>query len=217
MLHRGSGIFGVGLLLFAAQVFAGDWPEFRGPGQQGHSDEQNLPLTWSETDHIAWKTDIPGLGWSSPAIVGNSIWITTAIKPDPSSPAVDLAAICVDAKSGDILHQITVFHKDDPGSIHNKNSHASPTPVIEGDRIFVHFGAHGTACLNSSGDILWKTDLPYNHRHGPAGSPVIFKNLLIIACDGTDTQYITALDKRTGKEVWKKMRPKAAWPIRRPR
>lgn len=185
---------------------AGDWPEFRGPGQQGHSEETNLPLTWSETDNIAWKTDIPGLGWSSPAIVEATIWLTTAVKPNPTAPGVDLQAISLDAKSGKILQTVTIFHKEEPGSIHGKNSHASPTPVIEGGRIYVHFGKHGTACLNAQGEIVWKKELAYEHRHGPGGSPVLFKNLLIVACDGTDTQYVVALNKETGDEVWKTKR-----------
>ncbi len=195
-------IVGYGVLA-SSFALAENWPEFRGPGQQGVSAETNLPLTWSETENIAWKTDIPGLGWSSPSIVDGVIWLTTAVKPDESAPATDLIALALYAKSGEVLRQIKVFHKDDPGSIHGKNSHASPTPIIEGDKVYVHFGRHGTACLTSSGDIVWQTELQYEHRHGPGGSPVIYKNLLIVACDGTDTQYVVALDKTTGKEVWK--------------
>lgn len=199
-------VIAFGLLASALPLSAGDWPEFRGPGQQGVTDETNLPLTWSETENIAWKTDLPGLGWSSPSIVGHSLWLTTAVKPDAESPATDLVAICLDTETGAVLKSIPVFHKDDPGSIHGKNSHASPTPIIEGDKVYVHFGKHGTACLTASGDIVWKTELAYNHRHGPGGSPVLYKDLLIIACDGTDTQYVVGLDKTTGKEVWKTMR-----------
>lgn len=193
----------VGILLSSAALPAGDWPEFRGSGQQGVSDEVNLPLTWSETENIAWKTDLPGLGWSSPSIANGQLWLTSAVKSDPSQPAVDLVAICLDPKSGAVLKTVEIFHKDDPGSIHSKNSHASPTPVIQGDKVYVHFGRHGTACLNTNGDILWKTELEYNHRHGPGGSPILFQDLLIIACDGTDIQYMVALDKNTGKEAWK--------------
>lgn len=204
-MTRSIGAFVLGLAV-AATSLGGDWPEFRGPGQQGHSDERNLPLQWSESENIEWKTELPGLGWSSPSIVAGSIWLTTAVKPDPSSPAVDLTALCLDARTGEIVRSVVVFHKDDPGPIHSKNSHASPTPVIDGDRIYVHFGKHGTACLTSNGEIVWRTELAYNHRHGPGGSPVVFKDLLIIACDGTDTQYVVALDKHTGKEVWKTLR-----------
>lgn len=195
-----------GMVCSAGMATAGDWPEFRGPGQQGHSDDARVPLNWSESKNIAWKTELPGLGWSSPSIAGDQIWLTTAVQPDPDSPALELRAMCLAPKTGEIVREVTIFHKDDPGPIHKKNSHASPTPVIEGDRVYVHFGKHGTACLSTDGDILWQTELVYNHRHGPGGSPVIYRDTLIVICDGTDTQFITALNKKTGQEVWKTMR-----------
>ena len=183
-------------------AFAADWPQFRGPGGQGHSEAANLPLTWSETENISWKVPIAGLGWSSPSIQGNQIWLTTAIDEGKS-----LHAIALDRETGATLHDIEVFKLDDPGSVHSKNSHASPTPLIEGDRVYVHFGAHGTACLKTDGKIVWSTrELKHNHRHGPGGSPVIFEDLLILNCDGSDIQFVVALDKNTGEIRWKKKR-----------
>lgn len=189
------------IALPVTMVSAGDWPEFRGPGQQGHSDEKNLPVNWSETENVAWKTTIPGLGWSSPSIVGNRVWITTAIDDGKS-----LKLMGLDRDNGRIITDVEVFTKDNPGKIHSKNSHASPSPTIEGDRIYLHFGRHGTACYTTSGEEVWKTQLEYEHRHGPAGSPVLFRDLVILNCDGTDTQFVVALNKHTGKEVWKKLR-----------
>lgn len=181
---------------------AADWPQFRGPGGQGHSDARNLPLTWSETDNVTWKVPVAGLGWSSPSIQGNEIWLTTAIDNGKS-----LRAVALDRTTGKTLHDVEVFKLEDPGSVHSKNSHASPTPVIEGDRVYVHFGAHGTACLTTGGKIVWSTqELKYNHRHGPGGSPVIFEDLLILNCDGSDIQFVVALDKNTGEIRWKKKR-----------
>ena len=193
--------FALALLLPTAVAGAGDWTEFRGPGQQGHSDELGLPLTWSPTEHVVWKTDIPGLGWSSPAIAGGKIWLTTGVDDGRS-----LRVLRLDAASGAAEQSIEVFAPAEPGSVHAKNSHASPTPVIDGERVFVHFGSHGTACLSREGEILWKTKLDYNHRHGPAGSPVVVGDLLVIACDGTDVQFVVALDKATGQELWRKPR-----------
>lgn len=193
-------------LLFVSQAsFAADWPEFRGPTQQGHSTETGLPLTWSESEHVAWKTDIAGLGWSSPAIVGRQIWLTTALDDGHS-----LRALRLNLTTGKIEKDIEVFALDDPGPVHKKNSHASPTPLIQGDHVYVHYGKHGTACLTKEGEIVWKTQLAYNHRHGPGGSPVLFEDRLIINCDGTDTQYVVALDKTTGKEIWKQLRGEAS-------
>ena len=196
------------LLLFSAvcclngRTDAADWPQFRGPGGQGHSQAKDLPLTWSETENIAWKVPIAGLGWSSPSIQGNQIWLTTAIDDGKS-----LRAIALDRASGKTLHDVEVFKLEDPGSVHSKNSHASPTPLIEDNRVYVHYGAHGTACLTMDGEIVWSTqELKYNHRHGPGGSPVIFENLLIVNCDGSDIQFVVALDKTTGEIRWKKKR-----------
>ncbi len=188
--------------LVCSPLNAADWPQFRGPGGQGHSDATNLPLTWSETENVVWKVPVAGLGWSSPSIQGDQIWLTTAIDDGKS-----LHAIALDRATGKTIHDVVVFELADPGAVHSKNSHASPTPLIEDDRVYIHFGAHGTACLKTDGSVVWKTqELKHNHRHGPGGSPVIYQNLLILNCDGSDLQFVVALDKNTGKEVWKKKR-----------
>ncbi len=188
--------------LVCSPLNAADWPQFRGPGGQGHSDATNLPLTWSETENVVWKVPVPGLGWSSPSIQGDQIWLTTAIDDGKS-----LHAIALDRATGKTIHDVVVFELADPGAVHSKNSHASPTPLIEDDRVYIHFGAHGTACLKTDGSVVWKTqELKHDHRHGPGGSPVIYQNLLILNCDGSDLQFVVALDKNTGKEVWKKKR-----------
>lgn len=197
-----SVVFGLSAGVLNLGVSASDWPQFRGPGGQGHSEAKNLPLTWSETENVTWKVPIAGLGWSSPSIQENQIWLTTAIDEGKS-----LHAIALDRATGKTLHDVEVFTLENPGPVHSKNSHASPTPLIEGDRIYVHFGAHGTACLKTDGSVLWKTqELKHDHRHGPGGSPVIFEDLLILNCDGSDIQFVVALDKNTGEVRWNKKR-----------
>ncbi|MCW5976994.1 MAG: PQQ-binding-like beta-propeller repeat protein [Bryobacteraceae bacterium] len=206
-------LLGLGFGLCAA-AWAEDWPQFRGPTGQGNSAETGLPLAWSESKNIVWKTPVPGRGWSSPAIQGDRIWLTSAADPEGLAASVanlllrgrSLRAIALDRATGRIVHNVEVFRLTDAGSMHAKNSHASPTPVVEGDRVYVHFGAHGTAALTSSGEILWKTRLPYNHLHGTGGSPVVFGDLLIVSCDGTDVQYVAALDIETGRIRWKSNR-----------
>jgi len=190
------------LIFLSLLFFSQDWPEFRGPTGQGHSDERGLPLVWSETKNVRWKVAIPGRGWSSPAIQGDRIWLTTATDEGKS-----LRAISLDRNTGAILQNVEVFRLKSLGNLNSKNSQASPTPVLEGDRVYLHFGAYGTACINQSGEIVWKTRLDYdNGQHGPGGSPVIYDNLLILSCDGQDVQYVIALDKLTGKVRWKKLR-----------
>jgi outer membrane protein assembly factor BamB len=184
------------------------------------------------TKNIAWKAPIQGLGWSSPVINGDQVWLTTAVElplpPKPEKPAepapaadadkpaakpeevyapISLRAVCYDRNSGKVLYDVEVFHIENPGRIHKKNSHASPTPVLEGDRLYLHYGKHGTACITTAGEIVWKTrELVYEHRHGPGGSPVVYKDLLLLSCDGTDVQYVVGLDKATGKIRWKTSR-----------
>jgi outer membrane protein assembly factor BamB len=186
------------MLCAGAPLVAEDWPEFRGPTGQGVSSETGLPLRWSEKENVRWKTALEGKGWSSPAILGDRIWLTTA-----TSGGRSLRAVAVERASGKVALDVEVFRLQDPGSIHDKNSHASPTPVLEKDRVYVHYGAFGTAALNWSGEVLWRTRLDYAQGHGPGGSPVLYGDLLIVACDGTDQQYVVALDKATGKPRWK--------------
>jgi outer membrane protein assembly factor BamB len=190
------------LIFLSLLFFSQDWPEFRGPTGQGYSDERGLPLVWSENKNVRWKVAIPGRGWSSPAIQGDRIWLTTATEEGKS-----LRAISVDRNTGAILQNVEIFRIKSPGNLNAKNSQASPTPVLEGDRVYLHFGAYGTACITQSGEVVWKTRLDYdNGQHGPGGSPVIYDNLLILSCDGQDVQYVVALDKTTGKVRWKKLR-----------
>jgi outer membrane protein assembly factor BamB len=190
------------LLLFISLIFPQDWPQFRGPTGQGVSAERNLPLSWSETKNVRWKVAIPGRGWSSPVIQGDRLWLTTATEEGRS-----LRAIAVDVNTGAIQQNVEVFNLKSPKLMNQKNSFASPTPVIDGDRVYLHFGAYGTACITQSGEIVWKTKLEYdNGQHGPGGSPIIYDDLLIVSCDGLESQYVVALDKATGKVRWKKAR-----------
>jgi outer membrane protein assembly factor BamB len=133
------------------------------------------------------------------------MWMTTATEDGRS-----LRVLSVDAQSGRLLQDVEVFRQQSPAAIHEKNSHATPTPVVAGEKVFVHFGAAGTACLRASdAGVVWKTQLPYEHGHGPGGSPVLFEDLLIVNCDGTDQQSVVALDAATGKQRWKSPRPSA--------
>ena len=176
------------------------WPQFRGPLGNGHSNATNVPTKWSDdSKNVGWKTDIPGLGWSSPCVIGNEIWLTTAVEEGAT-----LHAICIDLQSGKLQKNVKVFDLEEFGRIHGKNSHASPSVFIDGDLIFVHFGDYGTACLDrTNGKVLWKKEFKVGHFHGPGGSPLIHENLLILNRDGAEKQYLIALNKKTGEQVWK--------------
>jgi outer membrane protein assembly factor BamB len=164
------------------------------------SDSAGLPLTWSENENIAWKTPIHDHGWSSPVVWEKQVWLTTA-----TEDGKQLFAVCVDAGSGRITHDVKVFDVAEPERIAKVNSYASPTPVIEQGRVYVHYGTYGTACLDTeTGKVLWsRRDLNCDHHMGPGASPILFGNLVMFTVDGCDVQYVIALDKRTGETVWK--------------
>jgi outer membrane protein assembly factor BamB len=177
-----------------------DWPQFRGPDGQGHSVERGLPLEWGEARNVRWKSPIAGLGWSSPVVADGKVWLTSAVE----QRGISLRAIAFDADTGKEVVNVEVFKiPTDRRDINPKNSWASPTPIIDGDRVYVHFGADGTAALSSSGEILWKNRFEYQSQHGAGGSPVVYGDLLIFSCDGSDAAFVIALDKLTGKTKWK--------------
>ncbi len=194
------------LSLLPCDPSAQDWPEFRGPGGQGHSAERGLPTAWSESTNVAWKTAITGLGWSSPVVAAGRVWVTTAT----GERDVSLRALAFDAATGQPLVDVEVFKIRAADDINPKNSWASPTPVVAGDRVYVHFGALGTAALTTSGTVVWKTTLPYSSQHGAGGSPVLYDDLLLINCDGHDAAFIAALDVRSGKVRWQTARRRPA-------
>ena len=179
-----------------------DWPEFRGPTGQGIVGEQPAPIRWNETENITWKTPIPGTGWSSPVIQDGVVWLTTATEGGRS-----LRVLRLDAASGELTLNVEIFRSERPPVKHEKNSYASPTPILGDDRVYVHFGAKGTAALDLAGNILWRnTEHRYEDVHGSGGSPVLWRNLLIFNCDGSDVQYVVALEASTGKTVWRTSR-----------
>jgi len=187
-----------------AQEAASHWTHFRGSDLRAITDGKEYPVKWSDSTNIAWKTSIPGKGWSSPVVFADQIWMTTAT-PDGK----EMYAICTDLNSGEILHNIKVFEPDSIYRIHAVNSYATPSPCIEEGFVYVHFGRYGTACINTSnGKIIWKrADLQCQHIQGPGASPILHKNKLILHMEGTDVQYIIALDKKTGKTIWITFRP----------
>ncbi|MFM7924515.1 MAG: PQQ-binding-like beta-propeller repeat protein, partial [Planctomycetaceae bacterium] len=213
---------------FTAATFADDeWPQFRGPDGQGRTEITGLPLTWSETENVVWKTALPGEGHSSPVISGNQIWVTAAIAEKLSEEeaqkrlaaiknpqslqlagSLQLQAICVNRETGKIEHAVTLFTVPVPEPKHALNSYASPTPVIAGNQVVCHFGTYGTACVSrETGKVLWSNDgLKLEHQNGPGSSPVIWNDLAIVHLYGTNTQSIAALKLSSGEVAWQTMR-----------
>lgn len=188
------------LLLLALAAGPGDWTDYRGPGRDGHADGAELPTAWSEEHNVAWKTPIHGRGWSSPVLLEGRAWLTTA------PPTGDtLSVLAVDLETGRVEVDRVVFTIDEPEHRNGLNSYASPSPVVEGGRVFVHFGTYGTACLDAtSGETFWqRTDLNCDHLEGPGSSPLLEGGRLFLHLDGADVQYLVALDPATGETLWR--------------
>ena len=194
------------LLLFLAQFLHSKptyWNQFRGPNGDGDAQSSQLPVQFSETENLTWKTPIPGKAWSSPVVKDGKVWVTNA-----EEDGYKMWAIQLDWKTGKQIKKVLVFENKEPQFCHPMNSYATPTPVIEGEMVFVHFGTHGTAALDlKSGIKIWeRRDFKCDHFRGAAASPITHQENLIIHFDGHDLQYIVCLDQKTGETVWKKDR-----------
>jgi outer membrane protein assembly factor BamB len=231
MLNRPVGntaarIAATGLAWLAAllPLCAQDWPQFRGPSGDGLAGTAQPPLQWSETNHVAWKVRVNGRGRSSPVLLGDRLWLTTAVEQgvrrtrigsDDMQVAehVSLRAVCLDRATGTSRWEVVLFEVDKPDPVHWLNSWATPTPVAEPGRVYCDFGTFGTVCLDAaSGRVLWQKKLALDHQVGPGSSLVLYSNLLVLVRDGRNAQYVTALDKNSAETVWKTDRP----PIKTP-
>lgn len=210
-----------------------NWPQWRGPDSSGVSAATGVPLQWSDTQNVLWKTEIPGLGHSSPIVWGNRVFLTTAIEGEvvpgakapvhlvngkpwshPAATGADrkhtLKVLALDRDTGKILWDRTVYEGLMSDSRHGKASFASPTPVTDGDMVYAFFGTEGVFAFDYKGKLKWKTAVGTitSVSVGIGTSPVLYKKLLILQCDTEDGEgsFIVALDKKSGKEVWRQPR-----------
>ncbi len=226
-------IAGTALLACATTAGGQDhWPQFRGPDSTGVAHNEGLPDRWSATENVAWKTDIPGRGWSSPIVWGNRVFLTTAVnsgtaeepkkglyfggnRPDPPDAVHQWKVYCLDLLTGEILWQHQVHEGKPETPIHVKNSYASETPVTDGQRVYFCFGSIGLFCFDMQGNQLWRHTLePRKVRFGwgTAASPVLYEERLYLVKDNDEDSYLLALDKRTGEQIWRVARDeKSNW------
>ena len=194
-------------LLVSGVSVSADWPEFRGPTGQGHAFETGLPEEWTTTKNVAWRVPVAGNGWSSPVVADGKVIVTSAVA---EGGALSLRVSAYATKDGKQLWEKSVLRGTETKK-HKKNSDASPTPVVEGGRVYAHFGPNGTVCLDLDGKVIWKqTSLAYPPVHGNGGSPIVVDNKLIFSCDGAEDPFVVALDKRNGKVLWKRARKSGA-------
>lgn len=191
-------------LFISCSANKNDWTHFRGTNMDGHAQVESAPIEWSATENVVWKMPVKGLGWSSPVVFNNQIWLTSAAKD-----GTEFYTFCFDLETGELLDEKTIFTAEYPQRIHGTNSYATPTPCIEDGFVYVHYGTFGTACINTENfEIIWKRDdMPCDHMQGPASSLILHKNMLIVHLEGTKDPYVAALDKKTGVTIWKSVRP----------
>lgn len=202
-----------GLVLAASVGYSADaWPRFRGPDGNGVAPvaASTVPLQWNSKQNVRWRCETPGQGWSSPVVGGGKVYLTAAIPDKENADDLALSLIIIDAQSGQIERVVKLLQQDGDKapSIHKKNGHASPTPILAGDRIYAHFGHQGTVCTDLAGKLIWtQRELTFPPVHGNGGSPVLVDGHLIFTCDGSRTPYIAALNADDGSIAWRTERP----------
>jgi outer membrane protein assembly factor BamB len=192
-------------VLAATYSAANDWPQFRGPSGDGLSSATKVPIEWSPQENIAWKTPIPGSGWSSPILLDGKLYLTTAVG-DADTGDVSLRAVCLNAADGKIVWNVEAFRPEPDAAkqVHTKNSRASSTPIVEDGRLYVHFGHMGTAALDLEGNTIWRQQsVTYPPVHGNGGSPVLTDDLVVFSCDAAKDPFVAALDRMSGDVRWK--------------
>jgi outer membrane protein assembly factor BamB len=233
-------LLAAGFLVLAISVGqTADWPQFRGPDGTGVIDDPKLPSEWDAKKNIAWKAAIPGVAWSCPIVVGDKVFVTTAVTEKQQKPkggfgpgggggggfgppgkrggdaVYQFKVICLDKATGKILWNETAVEEKPRSSINSSNTRASETPVCDGERVYAYFGNTGLFCYDLAGKQLWKKDLgAYSTMfgHGTASSPVLHDGKLYIQCDNDEKSFLLALNAKTGEEAWKVTRSdKTAW------
>lgn len=227
-----KALIGVCCLLLAETAFCAaepppapesPWPQFRGPGARGVATNAHLPEHWSAANNVSWKQELPGRGWSSPIVWGKRVFVTTAVSSgNPESPKKGLylggerpnspraehtwKLLCLDLASGRVRWEKTMHQGQPANPIHLKNSRATETPVTDGERVYALIGNAGVFCFDLEGRPVWSKSLePRQTRYGwgTAASPVMHGERLYLVSDNDEQSYLLALDKRTGKEIWR--------------
>jgi outer membrane protein assembly factor BamB len=230
----GVGVAGAASPVAQAAADNSNWPQWRGPGSNGISSETGLPMYWTDTENILWKTEIEGRSHSSPIVWGDQVFLTTAVRGEVvpghevavhslfgeaylHPDAVDgnrshkLEVMSLNAETGTILWKKVVFEGPMFGDRHRRGSFAAPTPATDGELVYTWFGSEGMYAFDFDGNQVWSADLGQIKTIGlgVGTSPVLYEDLVILQCDENDGQksFIAALDKKTGEEVWRKSRP----------
>jgi len=232
-LGQTARLVSLGTVLATLLALGANWPQFRGPGSAGQSDEQGLPVTWSDNEGVLWKTQLPGAGSSSPITWGDRVLVTgfsgygqneadddadsgdskeAAAKPRPED--LKLHVTCLDRQDGKVLWDKTIDAKGGErsyGGFVRRHGYASGTPATDGDAVYANFGRSGVVAYDLQGNLLWQADLgDGTHSFGSGTSPVLFDDLVIVNAF-VECGKLIALDKKTGQRRWEADGLKRAW------
>ncbi len=223
---------GAGLFMGSSAFAAEHWPQFRGPASSGVSDGSGLPDAWSASENVAWKTKIPGRGWSSPVVWGERVFITSAIQEEgepeaakkglyfggnrpPQKKSQRWTVYCLDWNTGKILWERTAGNGVPKHGHHLKNTFASETPATDGERLYAYFGCLGLFCYDFAGKELWSRkwgDFATRFNWGTAASPVVYGDRVYVVNDNEEESFLAAVDKKSGEQVWRVVRKeKSNW------
>jgi outer membrane protein assembly factor BamB len=225
--------------LLAAAGRGGDWPQFRGPDGTGVMDGANVPDEWGAKKNVAWKAAVPGAAWSCPIVVGDKVFVTTAVSDKQRKPSggfggggggpgggfggakkgpdatYQFKVLCLDAGTGKTVWEKTAVEAKPKIPTHASNTYATETPVSDGERVYAYFGMTGLFCFDLAGKELWKKDLgafSMQFGWGTASSPVLHDGKLFVQCDNEEKSFLVAFDGKTGNELWKVSRPeRSGW------
>ena len=192
---------------FASNLGAADWPRFRGPAGDGISSDKNIPTVWSDTENLEWKLEMPGKGFSSPIVVGDFVFVTCYSDADGDLKDLKRHLVCVQRHKGKVVWSKVVPsaapETGGPG-FGTDHGYASHTPVSDGERVFVLFGNTGVLAFDMLGTKVWEKEVGQESAamFGSAASPILYKDRLIVTA-GAESESIRALDKKTGRELWK--------------
>ena len=227
-------LFCMAVVGFAAPLHAAEhnWPQFRGADSRGVADGSHISDTWSEEQNVAWKTPIDGVGWSSPVVWDGRIYLTGVVntaenekikrglyfggnRPETPESEHQWKVYCLDLESGDVVWEKLAHEGVPKGPRHLKNSFASETPVVDGERLYAYFGNQGLYCYDLKGELLWSREWPSvatRYGWGTAASPVVHAGRVYVINDNDDESYLEALDALNGETIWRVARDeKSNW------
>lgn len=210
-MRRNDICFAVLFVLLSPIASADNWGHWRGPIGNGTALKASPPTEWSSTKNVKWKVEVPGIGSSSPVVWGDQVFVTTAVSKGGgdarSLTTLEFQLLCFERKTGNLVWEKTAVVAKPHEETHKTNGFASASPCTDGEHVYAHFGSRGLYCYSMSGDLIWKRDdfgkMQTRNSFGEGSSPTLEGNMILVPWDHEGPSALFALDKLTGKTIWK--------------